>query len=417
MNIDLINTNLKSVFCVTDFGAVGDGMFDNTESFNIALKAAYDNGGGIVFVPSGKYLFKGHISIPDSVTLLGIFSYAPSHGGLVRDDAPKPGEDGSVLMPTADKNTEEGEAFITINSNATLKGVSVYYPEQVRDSEPYKYPWTIAMRGFNPAIIDTELVNPYNAIDANDSPRHYICRVYGQPLRRGIYIDGIHDIGRIENVHFNPWWCCSTEIRKFMEEEGEAFLIGRCDWEYMTNCFAIFYKAGFVFDDFGNGLPNVVLTQCGHDEAPTTVVVNRVQIHSGISFNNCQMMGELIINETNRGPVKFNGCGFWGNLHREFEHGSASVLNLEGEGHVTVNGCHFYGWDVHPDKKGSPAIDVNCTSATISSCNFIGKKDLHIKVGEKTKKCLVFGNKFDGEIKIEKMSEDSVEEGLNVSLS
>ena len=25
-------------------------------------------------------------------------------------------------------------------------------------------------------------------------------------LRRGILVDAIYDIGRIENVHFNPWW-------------------------------------------------------------------------------------------------------------------------------------------------------------------------------------------------------------------
>ena len=30
--------------------------------------------------------------------------------------------------------------------------------------------------------------------------------VTGQPLRRGILVDAIYDIGRIENVHFNPWW-------------------------------------------------------------------------------------------------------------------------------------------------------------------------------------------------------------------
>ncbi len=35
--------------------------------------------------------------------------------------------------------------------------------------------------------------------------RHYIARIQGQPLNIGVFIDSTYDIGRIENVHFNPW--------------------------------------------------------------------------------------------------------------------------------------------------------------------------------------------------------------------
>ena len=419
MNEKILNPSLESVYSVTDFGAVGDGVTDNTAAFNNALKTAGDKGGGIVFVPTGKYLFKGHINIPLAVTLQGVYSFAPSHQGRIVKKCPMPGESGSVLLPTADKGTEDGEAFITISHNATLKGVSIFYPEQTDEHEPYKYPWTITLQGRNCAVIDVELVNPYNGIDAGtgDCPRHFISHVDGQPLRRGIYIDQIHDVGKVENVHFNPWWSCSKAICDFMVEQGEAFLIGRTDWEYMMNCFSIFYKAGFIFDDFGNGLPNVLLTQCGHDEAPMTVVINDSQIHSGISFNNCQMMGELFVSETNKGPIKFNNCGFWGTIHdRLGQSGSATLLNLNGVGHVTVNSCQFYGWDVDPDRKGSPCINVNCDTAIISSCSFLRKKDKHITVGENTKKCIILGNMFNGDIVIEKAKDGVVEEGFNVTL-
>ena len=411
--------SLDSVYFVTDFGAVGDGVLDNTDAFNRALKTAGENGGGIVFVPAGNFLFKGHITIPVAVTLQGIYSYAPSHQGRINENLPKPGESGSVLMPTADKGTEDGEAFVILNHNASLKGVSIFYPEQTDEQEPYKYPWTISLRGRNCAVIDVDLLNAYNGIDAGkyDCPRHYISRVYGQPLRRGIYIDQIHDIGRIENVHFNPWWSCSKTICDFMVEHGEAFLIGRCDWQYMTNCFAIFYKVGFLFDDFGNGTPNVLLTQCGHDEAPMTVVINNSQIHAGISFNNCQMMGELYVNESNKGPVKFNNCGFWGTIHgRLGQTGSASLINLNGKGHITINSCQFYGWDIDPDRKGSPCINVNCDSSIISSCSFMRVKDKHITVGENAKKCIILGNMFCGNIVIEKSKDGVVEEGFNATI-
>ena len=54
MNENIINGGFDSIYSVMDFGAIGDGKYDNTDAFNNALKTAGDNGGGIVFVPSEK---------------------------------------------------------------------------------------------------------------------------------------------------------------------------------------------------------------------------------------------------------------------------------------------------------------------------------------------------------------------------
>ena len=81
--------------------------------------------------------------------------------------------------------------FITLNNNSTLKGVVIYYPEQDPAEEPSAYPWAIAMRGKNPAVLAVELLNPYNGIDASHNERHLIRDVQGQPLRRG-HLRGRH---------------------------------------------------------------------------------------------------------------------------------------------------------------------------------------------------------------------------------
>lgn len=46
---------LGSVWNVMDFGAVADGETDNTEAFQKAMDAAWEAGGGIVWVPTGRY--------------------------------------------------------------------------------------------------------------------------------------------------------------------------------------------------------------------------------------------------------------------------------------------------------------------------------------------------------------------------
>ena len=199
-------SGVPDLYVVSDFGAKGDGKTDDTAAFQKALDAAAQAGGGVVYAPRGNYFFAGHLNVPNAVTLKGVWESVPSHTGIRDRNSPKPTDDGTTFLVTENAGTEDGPAFITLNQNSTLKGVVIYYPDQISDAEPKPYPWAIAMRGKNPAVLDVELLNPYNGIDATKNERHLIRDVQGQPLRRGIWIDAIYDIGRVENVHFNPWW-------------------------------------------------------------------------------------------------------------------------------------------------------------------------------------------------------------------
>ena len=60
-------------------------------------------------------------------------------------------------------------------------------------------------------------------------------------LRRGIYVDRIYDIGRIENVHWNPWWSMKPAVYNFQKQNGEAFIFERTDWHYVLNTFCFGY--------------------------------------------------------------------------------------------------------------------------------------------------------------------------------
>ena len=54
--------NSESRWNVHEFGAVGDGVADDTAAFQTALQAAADAGGGTVQVPAGRYLIAGHLA-------------------------------------------------------------------------------------------------------------------------------------------------------------------------------------------------------------------------------------------------------------------------------------------------------------------------------------------------------------------
>ncbi len=68
-----------------------------------------------------------------------------------------------------------------MHDNSTLKGVVLYYPQQNPDAEPQPYPYAIAMRGKNPAVLAVEMLNPYNGIDATRNERHLIRDVRANP--------------------------------------------------------------------------------------------------------------------------------------------------------------------------------------------------------------------------------------------
>ena len=248
-------TAVGSTLEVRAFGAMGDGKTDDTAAFQKALDAAGKAGGGVVFAPRGNYFFAGHLNVPAAVTLQGIWQSVPAHNGIRDRGMPKPTDDGTTFLVTEGAGKEDGPAFITLNTNSTLKGVVLYYPEQKTDEVPAPYPYAIAMRGKNPAVLAVEMLNPYNGIDATRNERHLIRDVHGQPLRRGIYVDAIYDIGRIENVHFNPWWSNRPKLFQWQMENGEAFVFGRTDWQYVYEHFLLRIRRRLqVHPDQGRGV-------------------------------------------------------------------------------------------------------------------------------------------------------------------
>src|SRR6266511_3687515 len=154
-----------------------------------------------------------------------------------------------------------------------MKGVVIYHPNQKTNDVPEPYPWAIALRGKNPSVLQVELLNPYNGIDATQNERHLIRDVQGQPLRRGILVDQIHDIGRIENVHFNPWWSRHEKLLQWQMKNGEAFSFGRTDWQYVFNTFCFGYQVGYKFIKTKDGVCNGNFLGIGADDCYTALVV------------------------------------------------------------------------------------------------------------------------------------------------
>ena len=318
---------------------IGDGKTDNTAALQRAVDGMSKAGGGTVQFPRGNFLFSGHVNVPTGVTIAGIWTSVPAHNGLRDKGFPKPTEDGTTFLVTGDAGKEDAPAFITLNTNCTLRGVVIYYPDQTRTEIPTPYPYAIAMRGKNPAVLDCELLNPYNGIDASTSERHLIRNISGQPLRRGIYVDAIYDIGRIENVHFNPWYSQKDPLWRWQVQHGEAFIFGRADWEYVLNTFCLGYHAGYHFIKTKAGVCNGNFLGIGADDCENSIIVDDSAIY-GLLITNGEfvaMEGDdptmVRVESANTGVVRFVNCAYWGPCNQNAAD--------RGERHGRVFGLHL----------------------------------------------------------------------------
>ena len=175
---------------VRDFGAKGDGQTDDTAAFQQALDAAAKAGGGTVTAPRGNYFFAGHLNVPPAVTLQGRLGIGARPQ---RPPRPRPAQAHRRRhdLPRHRERRQGGRARRSSRSTTTApsRAWCSTIPNQKADDVPEAYPWAIAMRGKNPAVLAVELLNPYNGIDATQNERHLIRDVQGQPLRRGIFVD------------------------------------------------------------------------------------------------------------------------------------------------------------------------------------------------------------------------------------
>ncbi len=216
------------------WGAVGDGVADDTAAIQSALNAASTNGGGIVYLPAGKYKLTSTLDVPSGVELRG--SIPSVHSAPLYDGHVKM----TLLQPYGGAGTTNGPPAVALEANAGIVGMTIHYDLQDTNCTPY--PPTIQGRGENIYAIGVLCANPYWYVDLNTyaCTNHFLQQVDGWALRYGFTI-GNGSCGTLVQCMANVtyWWDSNfsasqdvaawrTPIDSYVRHNQEWFLLGDC---------------------------------------------------------------------------------------------------------------------------------------------------------------------------------------------
>lgn len=235
-----VTDDIVAGYNVADYGATGDGTTDVTSIFQARLNALQQAGGGVLFVPKGKYVIKGALNIPKGITL---------RGELKKPEKGQPVE-GTILMAYYGKGNTKASAFITMEPAAAVMDLAIWYPEQNPDAI-VAYPPTLRFgknnyfgneycNAKNVYLVNSYIGIEYNKTNGGAGP--VVNGVYGTPLSVGIEMDNIVDVGRIEWVDFSPsYWSGSglanapapkSSFEDWIYNNGTGIIMRRNDWSY-----------------------------------------------------------------------------------------------------------------------------------------------------------------------------------------
>jgi len=284
---------------VKRFGAVGDGVADDTAAIQAALNASVS-----VFLPTGNYRVTSTITFPNGRTLHGNHPV----GGYVNYGF------GSVII------ADTTATVFVLRDASAIKNIGISYPNYATGSmAPVVSDYTIKI-GLNAgaqsidSVLDGITVwNAYNFLFVYGG-RTKVDNIFGRVVNIGLFQKYSGDISRFSNVHFMPVgeWVAGN-IWEWTLANGTGFIVGESgftnDATQYDNCSAVGFDIGFLLRQNSAGKYNqisadVCNTGCVVLAAGTSIANSSFTTGSRGS-GNCLEIGS---SSTRPSSVAITGC-------------------------------------------------------------------------------------------------------------
>lgn len=318
--IPTLNTNEVVVMVATpqQYGAVGDGITDDSAAFQAAINAVYNSGGqggGVVYVPAANYAFYTNLVVPTGVTLHGDWTdWTKGGNGLV----------GTTFKVYFGAGQTNATPFITMKSTSTLRDVNIWYPNQ-NPAAIVGYPFTVTISS-DCVMQNIALVNSYQGIQAVNAAQHILSTVIGTPLYLGVNVDSNYDVCHAEDIRFSPnVWSASglsnapaagSSYATWMRNNGTGMQMIRMDGDFCMDTYISGYNVGILFTNTGNGDPGCTFYSGAITNCASGIMAQDMPGALGLMFANFTFNDDIAVNRTRANTdanILFEHCTITGN--------------------------------------------------------------------------------------------------------
>lgn len=322
---------------VLNYGAVGDGVTDDTAAFKNALTAGKSHNG--VFVPMGKYVISGSLTV-NLEELVGKFV-----GGWPADSMP---------MPTLLMRYTAGPGLI-MDNGSSLHGVAILYDQGVPASSNAP---AISLRGNGITLSSVRIQNPYDGINT------YSTSTPGRPRFSDIYIVSPAHVGMevSRSYDFNHFSRIEVQCLGAMSS-GAGFVFDRMDEGDYTELSASNCLTGFEFDNDpstspagGNFTGN--LAGCSTLGCLNAMIINGPHKIKVIGGDFSSLSYGAILTAANE--ITFEGA--------QWQTASNQAIQILSSTNVIIDDCMFS----RPAAVAAPLLTAaNCAALTVNHCQFL----------------------------------------------
>lgn len=384
------NVTLKGTWNIKEvspewFGAIGDGITDDSKALQKALNLASFSTGQKVCLMGKSYLINSQINIPDAVEMFGVYS---------KDDVSL--DKSTVIVCTNKSINNQEDGLLRLGGSVYLHDMKFWYPSQ-KGFESEKSVITYA-----PSILVKEnsdyvtleriaFAGSYIGIRAEFHKNLTINSCVGYCFKYGIYDIASHDIDRISDCHFNFNYLWQNDAYKkhhawpqgayglyrySFQNNTAAFKIGQCDWIVLSNCFAYGYNTGFDIGSSTVANHNLNIIGGGSDSCKKGIrLVNCHYAHLSdvtVTFGDVWGSGEAVNISDRKGvgiciqdseEIKLE------NITHQFARGTTLLINNSKR--VVVSNCNYRATGFNTNEDWA-VLALGTSSFAFSNCIFSG---------------------------------------------
>lgn len=321
-------SKLNGIVSVLQFGAVGDGVTDDTAATQAAIDSLGAAGGAVLIPGDARLYLASSITVKPNVRLYGVIDH-----GIADYATQNYYNFGSQLL----LNTG---ATVNLQRNACLerlliirKGLYLTVPTNATQAQAVVSAFSgtavqigtgVQGVGDDASVVSCMILGHTNAIVATNSNRVNITSVLIDSTN-GVNINTSFDINRITSVHCWPFLTAQVSgvgntpnTPGPNRRSGYGFkLENYCDWSTLSDCFAYGYATGF----WAFSVSNIAFVRCQSDYTnPNTGSICGFKIDGTSTYTSlvdCTSIAATngIIVDTTGGvasdsAVRINGCLF-----------------------------------------------------------------------------------------------------------